>query len=91
MVLLSLITLKYLKKYEIDTEEFRNIRMRNNFEGLCVIEAILKSVKDVKGYKKYTKGKIIEEMENKVAIFRKEHFNSAHRLFNADWDDQKNM
>ena len=30
-------------------------------------------------------------MGKKVAIFRKEHFNSAHRLFNADWDDQKNM
>ena len=30
-------------------------------------------------------------MGKKVAIFRKEHFNSAHRLFNADWDDKKNM
>ena len=30
-------------------------------------------------------------MGKKVAIFRKEHFNSAHRLFNADWDDEKNM
>jgi len=29
-------------------------------------------------------------MGKKVAIFRKEHFNAAHRLFNADWDDQKN-
>ncbi len=26
----------------------------------------------------------------KVAVFRKEHFNAAHRLFNPDWDDQKN-
>ena len=27
----------------------------------------------------------------KVAVFRKEHFNAAHRLFNPDWDDQKNF
>ena len=26
----------------------------------------------------------------KVAIFRKEHFNSAHRLFNQQWNDEKN-
>jgi 6-pyruvoyltetrahydropterin/6-carboxytetrahydropterin synthase len=30
-------------------------------------------------------------MGKKVAIFRKEHFNAAHRLFNPDWDDAKNM
>jgi 6-pyruvoyltetrahydropterin/6-carboxytetrahydropterin synthase len=30
-------------------------------------------------------------MGKKVAIFRREHFNAAHRLFNADWDDKKNM
>ena len=30
-------------------------------------------------------------MGKKVAIFRKEHFNSAHRLFNPDWNDEKNM
>ena len=29
-------------------------------------------------------------MGNKVAIFRKENFNAAHRLFNPDWDDDKN-
>lgn len=29
-------------------------------------------------------------MSKKVAIFRKENFNSAHRLFNPDWDDEKN-
>ncbi len=29
-------------------------------------------------------------MNNKVAVFRKEHFNAAHRLFNPDWDDRKN-
>ena len=29
-------------------------------------------------------------MNNKVAVFRKEHFNSAHRLFNPDWDDATN-
>ncbi len=27
---------------------------------------------------------------NKVAVFRKEHFNAAHRLFNPVWDDRKN-
>lgn len=26
----------------------------------------------------------------KVAVFRKEHFNAAHRLFNSDWSDSKN-
>ena len=28
--------------------------------------------------------------EKKVAVFRKEHFNAAHRIFNPNWDDQKN-
>jgi 6-pyruvoyltetrahydropterin/6-carboxytetrahydropterin synthase len=27
---------------------------------------------------------------NKTAIFRKEHFNAAHRIFNPAWDDRKN-
>lgn len=26
----------------------------------------------------------------KVAVFRKEHFNAAHRLFNPKWTDEKN-
>lgn len=26
----------------------------------------------------------------KVAVFRKEHFNAAHRLHNLDWSDEKN-
>ena len=26
----------------------------------------------------------------RVAVFRKEHFNAAHRLFNPLWDDKKN-
>ena len=26
----------------------------------------------------------------KVAIFRKEHFNAAHRLYNKQWSDEKN-
>lgn len=26
-----------------------------------------------------------------IYITRKEHFNAAHRLFNPDWDDQKNQ
>lgn len=29
-------------------------------------------------------------MSQKVAVFRKEHFNAAHRLFNPDWDMAKN-
>ncbi|HEV2481217.1 MAG TPA: 6-carboxytetrahydropterin synthase [Puia sp.] len=28
--------------------------------------------------------------EKKVAVFRKEHFNAAHRLFNPAWSDQQN-
>jgi len=29
-------------------------------------------------------------LSKKVAVFRKEHFNAAHRLFNPAWDDEKN-
>ena len=29
-------------------------------------------------------------MGKKVAIFRREHFNAAHRLFNPAWDDNTN-
>lgn len=29
-------------------------------------------------------------MSKKVAVYRREHFNAAHRLFNPDWDDAKN-
>ena len=29
-------------------------------------------------------------MEQKVAVFRKEHFNAAHLLFCADWSDAEN-
>jgi len=29
-------------------------------------------------------------MELKVAVFRKEHFNAAHKLFCADWSDAEN-
>jgi len=29
-------------------------------------------------------------MTTKVAVYRKEHFNAAHRLFNPLWDDAKN-
>lgn len=29
-------------------------------------------------------------MSKKVAVFRKEHFNAAHRLFNSGWDDATN-
>jgi len=35
-----------------------------------------------------TKKKMIENP--KVSVFRKEHFNAAHRLHNADWSDEKN-
>ncbi|MCX8019663.1 MAG: 6-carboxytetrahydropterin synthase [Chitinophagaceae bacterium] len=29
-------------------------------------------------------------MNKRVAVYRKEHFNAAHRLFNPQWDDEKN-
>lgn len=29
-------------------------------------------------------------MSKKVAVFRREHFNAAHRLFNPAWDEAKN-
>lgn len=29
-------------------------------------------------------------MGQKVAVFRREHFNAAHRLYNSDWDDARN-
>ena len=29
-------------------------------------------------------------MNNRVSVFRKEHFNAAHRLTNPLWDDGKN-
>lgn len=29
-------------------------------------------------------------MDNKVAVYRKEHFNAAHRLYNPLWDNDKN-
>lgn len=29
-------------------------------------------------------------MGKKIAVFRKEHFNAAHRLFNPSWDMSKN-
>ncbi len=30
-------------------------------------------------------------MSKKVAVFRREHFNAAHRLYNSSWDDAKNV
>lgn len=29
-------------------------------------------------------------MTDKVAVYRKEHFNAAHRLHNSEWDEKKN-
>jgi 6-pyruvoyltetrahydropterin/6-carboxytetrahydropterin synthase len=29
-------------------------------------------------------------MSKKVSVFRREHFNAAHRLYNASWDEAKN-
>lgn len=29
-------------------------------------------------------------MNNRVSVYRKEHFNAAHRLNNPDWDARKN-
>lgn len=30
-------------------------------------------------------------MSKKVAVFRREHFNAAHRLYRKDWSDNQNM
>ena len=30
-------------------------------------------------------------MRKKVAVFRKEHFNAAHRLYNPSWTDDRNQ
>ncbi len=30
-------------------------------------------------------------MSKKVAVYRKEHFNAAHRLYNNSWSDQENL
>ena len=30
-------------------------------------------------------------MDRKVAVFRKEHFNAAHRLFVPGWTDEQNL
>ena len=30
-------------------------------------------------------------MSKKVAVYRRVHFNAAHRLFNPGWDDAKNV
>jgi 6-pyruvoyltetrahydropterin/6-carboxytetrahydropterin synthase len=32
----------------------------------------------------------MKRMENKVAVYRKEHFNAAHRLHNPNWSAEKN-
>src|SRR5882724_1182230 len=32
----------------------------------------------------------MSDNQKKVAVFRKEHFNAAHRIFNPAWDDRKN-
>ncbi|HEY5465171.1 MAG TPA: 6-carboxytetrahydropterin synthase [Hanamia sp.] len=29
-------------------------------------------------------------MNNRVSVYRKEHFNAAHRLHNPEWDEEKN-
>jgi 6-pyruvoyltetrahydropterin/6-carboxytetrahydropterin synthase len=32
----------------------------------------------------------MSENAKRVAVYRKEHFNAAHRIFNPSWDDRKN-
>ena len=29
-------------------------------------------------------------MVRRIAVFRKEHFNAAHRLFHPDWNEERN-
>lgn len=31
-----------------------------------------------------------QHMSEKVSVFRREHFNAAHRLFNSEWSDDRN-
>lgn len=33
---------------------------------------------------------LLQNSMNKVAVYRKEHFNAAHRLYNPAWDDTMN-
>ena len=33
---------------------------------------------------------MLNNMDKKVAVYRKEHFNAAHRLYNPAWDMAKN-
>lgn len=32
----------------------------------------------------------LKNLMNKVSVYRKEHFNAAHRLYNTDWDVEAN-
>jgi 6-pyruvoyltetrahydropterin/6-carboxytetrahydropterin synthase len=32
-----------------------------------------------------------KQVRKKVAVFRREHFNAAHRLHNPEWSDEKNQ
>lgn len=41
-------------------------------------------------FNRYSKAGYIKIMNNKVALFRKEHFNAAHRLHNPLWSDEQN-
>lgn len=41
-------------------------------------------------YIRYVLIYLTQAMSNKVAVFRKEHFNAAHRLFNPEWDGATN-
>ncbi len=34
--------------------------------------------------------KMTTSQQKRVSVFRKEHFNAAHRLFNREWDDEHN-
>tara|TARA_B100001287_G_scaffold187684_1_gene158457 strand:- start:3 stop:434 length:432 start_codon:yes stop_codon:yes gene_type:complete len=34
--------------------------------------------------------KTINKMNKRISVIRKEHFNSAHRLHNPNWSDEKN-
>jgi 6-pyruvoyltetrahydropterin/6-carboxytetrahydropterin synthase len=32
----------------------------------------------------------MNDMKKRVSVYRKEHFNAAHRLYNKDWSEQEN-
>src|SRR6185503_12113149 len=66
----------------------------SSFSRICLLRysCIASSCMRRRGYTWSILGKndYMNVKNNKVAVFRKEHFNAAHRIFNPAWDDKKN-